>query len=66
MTGYATIIAQLEDLEAEERRRHERQVQQARLKLLLAKGFIFAQVGCSDQAAKYQHRADQILQRLQP
>lgn len=66
MSSYAAILALLDDLEAEERRRHERQVQQARLKLLLAKGFIFAQVGCSDQATKYQHHVEEILQRLQP
>ena len=66
MSNYTILLAFLDDIEAENRRRHERQVQQAKLKPLLKKGFLLAQVGCSDQAAEYQHRAKQILQRLQP
>lgn len=66
MTNYKNIMMFLNDLEAKERRKHECQVQRAKLKSMLAKGLLFAQAGCPDQAAKYQHRAEQILQRLQP
>lgn len=66
MSSYATLLAFLDDLEAEARRSHERQIQQARLKPLLAKCHLLAQAGCPEMAAKYQHQAAQIMQRLQP
>ncbi|MGE0919413.1 hypothetical protein [Trichlorobacter lovleyi] len=66
MPNYKNIISFLNDLEAEDLRSHERQIQQAKLRPLLAKGHILAQAGCPDRAEEYRNKADQILQRLQP
>lgn len=65
MSGYATILDFLDSLEVKDRRKHEREVQEARLKPLLAKGLVFAKAGCHDQAAQYQHQAAKIQQRSQ-
>lgn len=64
MAGYDDIYTMLEQLDANERQRHEHEVQKARLKPLLSKGFLFAQAGCPEMAAKYQHRVVQIISRL--
>ena len=64
MAGYTDIYAMLDQLDANERQRHEHKVQKARLVPLLSKGFLFAQAGCPQIAIKYQHRAMQIIKRL--